>query len=131
MDDVAYYRRQMDRDGFTNSNSPRMSSMMFEASWFLNHKNHRLSIKIGRNLSLKFLEMAARPLDFQFWRFKWCEHGETPDQTPEVATRIMECMVRLLPKQHRDMKLGKSKAKAIPKASRPPAASIEALGPWA
>lgn len=82
MYDVAYYRRQMDRDWFTNSNGPRMSSMMFEASRFLNHKNHWLSIKIGRNLSLKFSEMAARPLDFQFWRSKWFEHGKNSGSNP-------------------------------------------------
>jgi hypothetical protein len=36
-----------------------------------------------------------------------------PNQSePDVATRIMEHMVRMSPKQHKEMKLGKRKAKA-------------------
>jgi hypothetical protein len=35
---------------------------------------------------------------------------------PDIATRIMESMVRMPPKLHKDMKLGKSKTKASAKA---------------
>jgi hypothetical protein len=38
---------------------------------------------------------------------------QPPDQgEPDVATRIMERMVCMPPKQHKDMKLGKGKAKS-------------------
>jgi hypothetical protein len=46
---------------------------------------------------------------------------------PDIATRIMERMVRMPPKQHKDMKLGKSKARAVQKANRPEAAHIGAM----
>jgi hypothetical protein len=36
---------------------------------------------------------------------------------PDVATRIMERMVRMPPKMHKEMKLGKRKPKAAAKAS--------------
>jgi hypothetical protein len=39
--------------------------------------------------------------------------SKTPNQiAPDVATRIMERMVRMPPKQHKEMKLGKRKTKA-------------------
>ena len=37
------------------------------------------------------------------------------EKTPDIATRIMEHMVRMPPKQHKDMKLGKPRTKAEPK----------------
>jgi hypothetical protein len=38
--------------------------------------------------------------------------AKSPDQSePDVATRIMERMVRMPPKPHKDMKLGKRKPK--------------------
>jgi hypothetical protein len=48
----------------------------------------------------------------------WRAMANSSDQkTPDVATRIMERMVRMPPKQHKDMKLGKHKAKAADKKS--------------
>jgi hypothetical protein len=38
-------------------------------------------------------------------------------ESGDVATRIMERMVRMPPKQHKDMKLGKPKAKISAKAN--------------
>jgi hypothetical protein len=39
--------------------------------------------------------------------------AKSPNQSePDVATRIMERMVRMPPKKHKDMKLGKHQAKA-------------------
>jgi hypothetical protein len=46
--------------------------------------------------------------------------AKTPDQiAPDIATKIMERMVRMPPKPHKEMKLGKRKAKASPRV-RPP-----------
>jgi hypothetical protein len=53
--------------------------------------------------------------------------SKTPDQTSDIATRIMERMVRMPPKQHKDMKLGKSKAKAVSKANRQEAPYVGAM----
>jgi hypothetical protein len=42
--------------------------------------------------------------------------AKSPDQKkPDVATRIMERMVRMPPKPHKEMKLGKRKAKPVGK----------------
>jgi hypothetical protein len=43
--------------------------------------------------------------------------NHSDQKIPDVATQIMERMVRMPPKQHKDMKLGKRKAS--PKASGP------------
>jgi hypothetical protein len=41
-----------------------------------------------------------------------------PDQkVPDIATKIMAAMVRMPPKPHEEMKMGKSKAKSGPGAS--------------
>jgi hypothetical protein len=40
---------------------------------------------------------------------------EKPPKKSDIATKIMERMVRMPPKQHKDMKLGKPRAKAGPK----------------
>jgi hypothetical protein len=37
-------------------------------------------------------------------------------QAPDIATRIMERMVRMPPKRHKDMKVGERKVKANTKA---------------
>jgi hypothetical protein len=48
----------------------------------------------------------------------WGAMAKSPNQTePDAATRIMERMVRMPPKHHKDMKLGKHKAKAADKKS--------------
>jgi hypothetical protein len=47
--------------------------------------------------------------------------AKAPDQDiPDVATRIMERMVRMPPKPHSEMKIGKRKAKASPKENPAP-----------
>jgi hypothetical protein len=44
-----------------------------------------------------------------------------PDhKVPDIATKIMAAMVRMPPKPHEEMKLGKSRAKAGAKANRKP-----------
>jgi hypothetical protein len=40
------------------------------------------------------------------------------EKDPDIATKIMAVMVRMPPKPHEEMKLGKSKGKAGSKASR-------------
>jgi len=52
---------------------------------------------------------------------------KTSDQSHDVATQIMERMVRMPPKPHSEMKLGKRKAKAVQKANRPEAAHVGAM----
>jgi hypothetical protein len=41
-----------------------------------------------------------------------------PQQAPDIATRIMESMVRVPPKPHEDMKLG-TRQRATPMKERP------------
>jgi hypothetical protein len=45
--------------------------------------------------------------------------AENPPKKSDIATRIMERMVRMPPKPHSAMKLGKRKAKASTKANPP------------
>jgi len=52
---------------------------------------------------------------------------KTANKPPDVATRIMERMVRMPPKPHKDMKLGKSKARVVQKANRPEASDAGAM----
>lgn len=61
---IAYDWRKVAKDRFANSNGPGMRPNMLKAIWILNYEGDRLPIKIGGNLGLKFLEVAARPLYF-------------------------------------------------------------------
>jgi hypothetical protein len=48
------------------------------------------------------------------------EKTANPPQNPDIATKIMAAMVRMPPKPHDEMKLGKSKAKDRKKANQTP-----------